>query len=305
MHLQEEKGSVIILLTVGLTFFLGLAALVVDAGLLFASRARLQNVADAAALAGAQELPKSYGQAEQVARAYAQENGALPAEIEVETDPVLNTVKVTVRRQSSLFLARLLGFELADVQAAAMAQSQPVTSATGIVPLAVEQTSFEYGRLYTLKTGAPPQMGAGEFGALSLGGSGASRYEDNLKYGYSGVIRVGEWGDVIDTETGNMSGPTSRGIEYRINQDPSSTFPDFERSSPRLVIVPVYVPAEINNKNQIKRVRVVGFAAFFLKGETASGNDNYVEGYFVESVAVGETSPGQQYYGLSGVKLIR
>ncbi|WP_227767457.1 pilus assembly protein TadG-related protein [Zhaonella formicivorans] len=302
MFWQGEKGSTLIIVAIGLTVFFGFAALVVDAGMLYTTRLRLANLADAAALAGAQELPYHDELAEEVTLEYATLNGALPDEVAVEVDTVLNTVRVTVSRKTQLTFARFLGHEQVKVTASATAQSQAISSVKGVIPLAVENADFEFGRLYTLKTGAPPTIGSGEFGALSLGGNGASRYEKNLREGYQGVLKVG---DVVDTETGNMSGPTFRAIKYRINQDPSSSINDFERGSPRLVIVPVYEPASVDSKNQIKRVKIMGFAAFFLQDETGVGNDSYVKGYFVESTTVGDSSPDQAYFGLNGVRLIR
>ena len=52
----NRKGSVIILLTFSLFVILGIAALVIDLGMLYAARNELQNAADAGALAGAAML---------------------------------------------------------------------------------------------------------------------------------------------------------------------------------------------------------------------------------------------------------
>jgi len=61
----------------GVVVLLGCASLVTDVGLLYTSRNRLINAADAAALAGAQELPDKPEMAEAVAREYAKDNGVL------------------------------------------------------------------------------------------------------------------------------------------------------------------------------------------------------------------------------------
>lgn len=50
---KEESGQVLILLTIGLVALLGLTALALDGGLIYADRRYDQNVADAAAFAGA------------------------------------------------------------------------------------------------------------------------------------------------------------------------------------------------------------------------------------------------------------
>lgn len=54
---QRKRGQTVLFVAVGLIVFLGLLAFVVDFGRLFLTRQMLRNYADAAALAGAQNLP--------------------------------------------------------------------------------------------------------------------------------------------------------------------------------------------------------------------------------------------------------
>ena len=63
------------LAAVVLPAMLGFGALAIDIGMLYKSKTELSAAADAAALAGAQELPKKPGQAEAVAQEYASRNG--------------------------------------------------------------------------------------------------------------------------------------------------------------------------------------------------------------------------------------
>lgn len=297
---HEEKGSALILIATALTLLVGLAALVIDVGMLYAKRLHLQNVADAAALAGAQEIFLDLGNPEEVALAYAVTNGVMPEEVKVNVNSSNKSITVEVAETRPLFFARVLGEEQSQVMASSTAQAQAITSAQGVIPLAIENVNFEYNRLYNLKTGSP-SLGSGEFGALSLGGNGANRYEKNFKYGYEGTIRVG---DIIETETGNMSGPTIEGVEYRMNQDPSSSIYDFDRDSPRLVTIPVFEPLP-GHENQLSKVKIVGFASFFIVGGTKHGNESNVKGYFVETVMTGDSSAAQTYYGASSVRLIQ
>jgi hypothetical protein len=53
---REEDGIVLVLLAVGMVVFLGVAAVAIDLGVAYASSRQMQNAADAAALAGTQEL---------------------------------------------------------------------------------------------------------------------------------------------------------------------------------------------------------------------------------------------------------
>src|SRR3990170_8853939 len=56
---QREKGQMLILFVLALAVLLGFVAMVIDVGLAFQERRNAQNAADAAALAGAQELGES------------------------------------------------------------------------------------------------------------------------------------------------------------------------------------------------------------------------------------------------------
>lgn len=68
--ISEEKGSVMVIVAGALIALMGFVAFVVDVGVLYLERARLMDTADAAALAGAQELPSSEAQAKAVAEEY-------------------------------------------------------------------------------------------------------------------------------------------------------------------------------------------------------------------------------------------
>lgn len=63
---------------------LGFTALAIDVGFFLRHRALVQQAVDAAALAGAQELPGSQAGAEQAAKDYAEKNGVDPDSVEVE-----------------------------------------------------------------------------------------------------------------------------------------------------------------------------------------------------------------------------
>lgn len=54
---KEESGQSLVMVVLLLSVLLGFSALIVDVGLLYSEKAKLQNAADAAALAGAQVLP--------------------------------------------------------------------------------------------------------------------------------------------------------------------------------------------------------------------------------------------------------
>ncbi len=95
--------------------------------------------------------------------------------------------------------------------------------------------------------------GPGNFAALALGSTGASIYEGNITNGYDGTISVG---DLILSETGNMSGPTYDGVSYRVEHGLI------------YVVIPILNTLDVNGR---KIVEIVGFANFKL---LASNLDN-------------------------------
>ena len=149
--LRNEQGSVAIWLAGSLAMLMGVGALVVDVGNLYALDNRLQTAADAAALAAASQLPDA-DNVRSVATAITAQN--LPPEIHgtalVSSDVELgqwdsgtkvfaagvnplNAVRVTVRRTSAsgnaapTFFAKVLGKDSVDIVAQAVYASGRAT----------------------------------------------------------------------------------------------------------------------------------------------------------------------------------
>lgn len=298
--LRDEKGSALIIVAAAMVVLMGFAALVTDVGALYAKRTKFMDTADAAALAGAQELPASKSAAQEVAWDYIRMNGGDPKDFEVEA--LEGKIRVSARGEVNYHFARVLGLENGNVGATAVAAAEGITAADNVAPLGINDQELFKGTLYTLKVG-PSESSGGWFGALTLNNPGARSYEENLKKGSSNTISVG---DIIETETGNMSGPTNRGVTYRLqscNHCPQCTSTSYDRNCSRIILVPVYVPHE-SNGTQIKSVKVVGFAAFLLDSYVGSGNESYVKGYFVDYVIPGKSSAAQKNYGAYATRLI-
>ncbi|MCL6634263.1 MAG: hypothetical protein K6T29_00625 [Peptococcaceae bacterium] len=306
---KDERGFALVLVSAGMVALLGFAALVTDIGLLLLEKQKLANAVDAAALAGAHELPANPVLAKTTAEDYALQNGCIaePPLVSAYNGRQDSKITVTATKEVGLTFAKVLGINSGSVTARASAMVAGISSVKGAVPLAVPDQNFEFNTRYILKQGAnspePSPLGSGTYGALSLGGTGASNYEENLKYGYEGTLSVG---DIVDTETGNISNPTKRAIDYRIdlcNHSPQCTAAHFDPGCPRILIVPVYEPSIIE-KGQVKKIRIIAFAAFLVDRVTGQGNENYIEGWFIRMVVNGDSAPGQADYGLLGAKLI-
>lgn len=296
--IKNKKGLTNVLVTISLTAIMGFSALVIDAGLMLIERNRLVNAADAAALAGAQELPEDSDSAKEIAKEYAFLNGVALENTIVSVDSMKKEITVEVNKDVNLLFAKVLGFDKGSVNASTKAIVGPVTKVyEGIRPLAVEQQPLTYGQQVVLKENAGDGS-SGNYGVVALGGSGSQNYEENLKYGYDGVLKVG---DVIDTEPGNMAGATYSGVKYITDQD-FSTFDDYHRDSLRIWIIPIIDSLDVGGRDT---VTIVGFAAFFVEDVYKQSGQTEITGRFIRFTTNGDIDENQQSYGLMGVKLIK
>lgn len=305
---HEESGAVIIIVAFLLVALLGMTALAVDVGQLYQVRRQMVTAADAGALAGVVSLIEDPDQdtAELVARNYAIENESEPG------DTVVNvidghTVEVWSGKTVNYSFARILGFESQLVTAYAKAEYFPVSSAKGIVPWAVDYLLYEKGATFTAKYSHHDDgsMGSGNYHALGLGGSGANRYRDNIKYGYDSVVSIGDW---LDRESGNMSGPTTAGTQHRFDLCNCSTGDDGhcidpENECPRKVMVPLYGDVLIHG-NSVREVEVKAFAMIYILNVSGSGNESEVEAIFIEATHEGNYGGDVEDTGVYNVRLI-
>lgn len=299
--LRRQQGSISIITALAFTVLLGFAALAIDIGLLYMNKAQLSNLTDAAALAGVQDLPADTQQAVNTARDYALKNGNAEDVLEFYI-PNEKTIRVSAKRKVGLFFAHAINIDFSEVHAGATAALTPISGVNGVVPFGVVKQDFIYGQSYKLKLG-PGEGYNGNFAALALGGTGATNYRDNIKTGYQGKLEIVEWVPLLlETEPGNMSGPTADGVNYRIDLDKGATFDSVQKGSPRIVVVPVIDSLDGNGRSS---VQVDGFAAFFLESVGGSGVDSYVTGKFMNLVVSGDISGSGIDYGVYAARLIK
>lgn len=128
-RLHADEGQVLVMVALMMLGVVSVVGLVSDGGLVFAQRRDLQNVADAAAAAGAMQVDeaayRSTGEVildEQLAR----EAAALYLDAEGGLDYVVavlpDRVDVAVSRQASTGFLRVIGIDGVDVSASASAE---------------------------------------------------------------------------------------------------------------------------------------------------------------------------------------
>ncbi|PKM90758.1 MAG: hypothetical protein CVU87_01370 [Firmicutes bacterium HGW-Firmicutes-12] len=298
--LKDERGIALIIITLSLSLIMVSVALVTDVGLMFNNKIQVANAADAAVLAGVQELPANEASAETIALDYATRNKI--DDITVSISPDKREITVTAKRTIDLFFARVFGFNDSTASAQAKAKLEPLTGVKGVVPLGVEEQTFIFGETYVLKyAGGDDPEGdyhSGWLGILALQGPGAKLYLEDLKDGFDEEIKIG---DVLNIQTGNISGNTYEGIQYRIdrcNHIPYCANDHYDPGCPRVLLVPVI------EEYADKQVRVKGFSAFLVDEVEGMGTENYITGHFVQLTIGGSSDPAGPENGIYVPRLV-
>ncbi|MBA4180194.1 MAG: hypothetical protein C0506_06345 [Anaerolinea sp.] len=123
---SQERGQVLALFAGGLVVFLALVGLSVDIGRVVYTRTDLQKVADAAALAGAQDLPSTTA-ATNAAQAYTTNNGGAETISTVSFNQTNTSITVVAARHVEYSFLKFIGLSGADPSARATVQAQAVT----------------------------------------------------------------------------------------------------------------------------------------------------------------------------------
>ena len=165
---KDEKGDVLVLVTLLLVVFIGFVAFVVDVGQLLVTRRKMVTAADAAALAGAKELSITKGvntsKAIEIAKEIAVQNGADESNIIVNIENRLitlpkkddeNEVKETrqiieviaISAPVEMTFAKVLGIDNKEVAAKAIATWGHITnfSKGAFMPLFILEDKFGMG----------------------------------------------------------------------------------------------------------------------------------------------------------------
>lgn len=296
---KDERGLSFILASVGMMALFGMSALVTDFGRIALARQQMINAVDSAAMAGARVLSLDPDPstrelaAQQQAINVAVANGAPAGGITVSIDG--GKISVDADRTVELIMSRAFGVNSRNVHTHAAALVGSVTSYRGIAPLCIREQTFTYGQLCTLKYGSPDSPG--NFGALALVGRGATNYRNTLINGFPGEVHIGE---ALETEPGNMSGPTD-GIDQRLARcTDGCTYDNFRPGCPRVLIIPTYN----NTLHGRDKITVTGFAVFFVDREATQSGSDEIKGYFVHMAAEGAINTSTTPTGLYAVKLV-
>lgn len=307
-----------------LPILLGMAGMALDIGSYASHRRRLQNAADSIALAAARDLPDGAA-AQASAQAWATKNGVLWSDVSFAVIPQgagnpNPKVSVDVSHEHAFAFMKVLGIGSRGVSAHAAAIKTSPGGAASLMPWSVDDAVAEGavpGDIITLKYDAN-NVTSGNFGPLSLDGTGSSVYLNTIEKGSTSIVCAAGVpncttvspecsGPSCPTQPGNVIGDTRAGVEYRLSNTDShcDTFGDVftgpvsgkyqlnplcnpwldgSYRSLRVFIVPV-IDSLCNGRCD---VAVTGFALFWLEGFGSggcTGNDCEVRGRFVNADA--------------------
>lgn len=256
----------------------------------------MQAAADAGALAGVTYLGNvqftnndpacSYGSAAaNAACTYALTNGLRLAEIQnVVVDNTNLMVTISAQRMVPALFARVLSYSQFQVNVAATAGLQGLTSANGLIPIGLDvQTPYTYGQNIAIHLG---DCGNGCWQGLALpdqsgASSGANVFRNNLAHGCDCIVNVG---DTAVSEPGATSGPTAQGVGQRVSTglavDSGGTWDSHTTNDPRATTVALVNWSGCNGKCT---TTVLGFAEVWI----VNANGGTINAVFIRQVAFG------------------
>jgi hypothetical protein len=305
---KGERGQAVVLMVLALVVLLGMSAMVLDVGSWFHTQRRLQGTADAAALAGAQQLPDAPSAAQSMALSYANQNGGnvLGADITVGTLYQANDIiDVKAQKTSPGFFSSVLGIVNADISASARARVGPPLSAQYAAPMVVfcdhplikncngdhvpdfnQDTTMDYDPM-----GAPGAFGMLDF-TQTGGNEGTSTLAGWIQNGYNQYLDLG----MYDSDPGaKFSSSNIQGaLDARIGS---------------VLLFPVFKTLAGGGSNA--KYHIIAWIGFHLESYTVHGNNATLSGYFTEYIAHGILASGgnggapSSTYGVKSIQLIR
>jgi hypothetical protein len=307
-RLRTNSGQATVLTVLFLTVIVAMLAAVLDVGAWFRADRKLQGTVDAAALAGAQELPDNTGLAIANAISYANKNGGgvAGANVTISTTYIPNdTIKVTGTKSAPGVFSGVFGVDSVDVHGGAKARVGTLGAAKYVAPIVVnwkhpklactpppctgQATELEYEHL---KNGQTPSNGAGSFGFLNLiandsNGVGTSTLGEWIENGYQEEMPIGTY----NTSTGNpfSASAVKDSLTHHIGDE---------------ILFPVYKTLTGTGSNV--KYEIIGWVGFHLTGMDLTGTNEKLFGWFTRVIWQGlpSTNPNQQGFGAYAVELI-
>jgi Flp pilus assembly protein TadG len=298
-RVREETGQTVVTLVLFLFVMVALVGAVLDVGAWFREDRQLQSVADAAALAGAQELPLSTATATSKAIEYSTKNGSTlsAGNVKYSNNPATNdTIEVSVSDEAPTVFTKLLGINSVTIGANAKARASAMGQAKYVAPIAVDikhpllQCSptpcFNQATTLDLQ-----KVGPGAFRLLNLddthGGTGPSTLADWILNGYNDYLPL-DW-YFSDPGAKFNSSQVKSAMNARLGSE---------------LLFPIYDDTIGGGANF--EYHVIGWVGFVVTSFSAHGSTGEIEGHFTAVTWDGLASddPSQPSFGARTISLI-
>jgi hypothetical protein len=286
---RDQSGQAFVLTAVYITALLGMAALVLDVGSWFRQHRHLQATADAAALAGAQELPASTGLARSVAERYAHKNTRALTGVTVEFSTKFepnDTIHVEVEKPAPGFFSKIFGLNSVAEDAGAVARVGGMQSAKYVAPIVVNhQHPFLTGTGCGNSGG--PCLGSSNVTTIPVGSTGAPGAFAllNLTQGGSGTASASELADWIvdgyEPELPLGGYYSSPGVKFNSHNIQDALDVRMNSVNP-VMLFPVY--DTLSGQGANAEYHIIGWVPFHILDFEAHGNGGSITGYFTNVI---------------------
>jgi hypothetical protein len=298
---RSERAQSLVVTLLFMTVLVGMAAAVLDVGSWYRADRKLQANADAAALAGAQELPRDTVLARNAAVAYADRNdgGVKPNDVTFSTSVAPNdTIEVLAERPAPGFFAKLFGFSSVQVRAKAVARAGVLDRAKWAAPIGVDWQHEKlqctpqpcWGDLTTLEF---DKVGPGAFRLINIdsshGGTGPQDLGLWLREGLDAWMDKDRW-YYSDPGMKPNSSHISSALDFRDETE---------------MLFPVYNAVRAQGSGF--EYYVIGWAVFHITDYEIHGSKNsLLHGWFVDMIweGIGSGSAGDPDFGARAVTLV-
>lgn len=279
LRLNDDRGAVAVIIAILMVPLLGFAAISLDVAAMHAEKQQLQNGADAAALAIAQDCARDSCEAPaETAQTFATANSnSGTAAATLPSIPTAATGRVTVENAAvrQHWFAPVLGIDESEITVQASAGWGAPTGGTAVLPLTISLCHLYHGDIGGLPSWTVERviMPADNVGGCEMG-------EREIPGGFG-------W---LETDTGGACHATTR-IGDRAGSEPGNTPKRCDLSAIRnqSVLLPLYTDRGGMGRNGW--YEVYGYAAFTVTGYYFSGqswnppcrgSDRCISGYFTK-----------------------
>jgi len=309
-RLKNERGQAFVVMTLSLAMIIGMAALALDVGHWFRDKRRLQGTSDAAALAGAQQLPDNPSGAKTMALNYANMNGGdvAGADITISSKYQANdTITVNGRRNDSGMFTGLFGITNVNITSHSKVRVGPPADVLHVAPMVVfcghsliQNCNDNHAPTFNVPTDLnyDPMGAPGAFGMLDLSGQpngtiGTSTEATWISQGFDKYLGLGKyWSDPGAKFSGQ---PVQGALTARLRT---------------VLLFPVF--KTLTGTGSTAQYDIIGWIGFYLTGFDVHGNSATLHGYFTQYIAEGilsQHAPGSggvpsSFFGVRSIQLV-